>query len=163
MIFFVHAVFIGAVGTGLMDLIGLAQRRLLGIPSLNYAMVGRWIGHIPNGQVIHRSIGQSPPVAYEAALGWAAHYLIGIIFGAILLLLAGPEWARAPGPVWPLLFGAATVVAPFLTLQPGMGAGLAARKTPNPWKARLRSLSAHVAFGLGLWLGARLWATGIWG
>lgn len=158
MTFFLHAIFVGVFATGFMDLIAFAQRRFLGIPFLNYAMVGRWIGYIPKGRIIHRPIGQSPFIAYEATLGWTAHYLVGVVFAAILLHLAGPEWTQAPGPVWPVLFGAATVAAPFLLLQPGMGAGLAARKTPRPWTARLRSLSAHVAFGFGLWLGAWLWA-----
>lgn len=132
MIFLLQAVFVGIVATGFMDIVALAQKRFLGIPFLNYAMVGRWIGYIRNGQLIHRPIGQSPSIAHEAALGWVAHYLIGVVFAAILLVLTGPEWALTPGPACPVIFGAATVAAPFLLLQPVMGAGIAARKAPNP-------------------------------
>jgi hypothetical protein len=41
-------------------------------------------------------------------------------------------------------------------MQPGMGAGIAASKTPNPNAARLRSILAHTAFGIGLYGSALL-------
>ncbi|SEQ24199.1 Protein of unknown function [Faunimonas pinastri] len=152
-----HAAFVGIVATGFMDLVAFAQRRFLGVTSLSYAMVGRWIGHIPKGRLIHRPIGESAALPCEAALGWASHYLIGMVFAATLLLLAGADWAQRPGPIWPVSFGAGTVAAPFLLLQPGMGAGMAARGAPKPAAARWRSVSAHVTFGVGLWLGAWSW------
>ena len=53
-----------------------------------------------------------------------------------------------------LALGIATVVAPFFVLQPGMGAGIAASKTPNPNAVRLHSVLNHAVFGLGLYLAA---------
>lgn len=41
-------------------------------------------------------------------------------------------------------------------MQPGMGFGVAASKTPKPNVARLRSLAAHTVFGFGLYLAALL-------
>ncbi|MEW6332336.1 MAG: DUF2938 family protein, partial [Pseudomonadota bacterium] len=41
--------------------------------------------------------------------------------------------------------------APFLVMQPGMGAGIAARRTPRPAAARVQSLVTHAIFGLGLY------------
>jgi hypothetical protein len=52
-----------------------------------------------------------------------------------------------------LLVGIGTVAAPFLLMQPGMGAGMAASRTPAPNAARLQSLLTHAVFGLGLYLG----------
>ncbi len=154
-----HAIFIGIIATGFMDLIAIVQRRLFDIPSLNYAMVGRWLGHIANGRLIHRpTIGQSSRISGESILGWMAHYVIGILFAAIFLSISDHQWTTMLGPIWPIMFGAITVAAPFLLLQPGMGAGIAARKTPSPWTARARSLAAHVTFGIGLWLGYLLLA-----
>lgn len=128
-----NTILLGIIATAVMDLAAFAQHRLLGIPSLNYAMVGRWLGHFPRGRLIHRPIGQSPRIPGEAVLGWAAQYLIGILFAAAFCNIAGEGWARSLGPIRPLVFGLATVAAPFLLLQPGMGAGIAARRTPSPW------------------------------
>lgn len=153
-----QAIFIGIVATVVMDLIAVAQARILGMPSLNYAMVGRWIGHIPQGRLLHLSIKDSAAVKGETVLGWAAHYLIGILFAAIYLEFLQVKAPLAHGPLAPVLFGLATVAAPFLLLQPGMGAGIAARRLPFPWSARTRSLLAHGVFGAGLWIGYLLLA-----
>jgi hypothetical protein len=91
---------------------------------------------------------------HESAIGWTAHYLIGIAFAAILLASFGLDWARHP-TIWPaLVVGIGTVAAPFLIMQPGMGTGIAASRTPNPSAARLRSLVAHAVFGIGLYVTA---------
>ncbi|MEX0301725.1 MAG: DUF2938 family protein [Leisingera sp.] len=156
---FFDAVLIGTGATVFMDLAALAQRRLFSIQPLNYALVGRWLGHAARGRFIHRPITASAPVPGERLLGWSAHYGTGILFAALFLAAAGEAWLAAPS-LWPaLVFGAVTLCVPFLILQPGMGAGVAARCTPAPNTARLRSLSAHLMFGAGLWLAARcsLW------
>jgi hypothetical protein len=36
-------------------------------------------------------------------------------------------------------------------MQPGMGAGIAASRTPRPNSARLHSVVTHAVFGLGLY------------
>ena len=69
------------------------RQRLFGAPSLDYAMVGRWIGHLPRGRLTHPGIARSAPVAGERAIGWIAHYAIGIGFALLLLAIWGPAWA----------------------------------------------------------------------
>lgn len=76
------------------------------------------------GVLIHRPIGESTPVPGEAALGWTAHYLIGILFAAAFLSLVGEDWMRNPEPIRPLMFGLASAVVPILLLQPCMGQAL---------------------------------------
>jgi hypothetical protein len=51
------------------------------------------------------------------------------------------------------------VAAPFLVLQPGMGAGIAASRTPRPAAARFQSVITHAIFGLGLY--AAGWLTNL--
>jgi len=149
------ALFIGAGGTLVMDLWAVLQRRAFGVPSLDYALVGRWLGHMPGGRFRHVSIMSAPPVAYERAIGWVAHYAIGIAFAALLLTFAGPDWARVPTLIPALAAGLASVVAPFCVMQPAFGFGIAAARTPRPNVARRRSLIAHLSFGFGLYLAAR--------
>lgn len=148
-------VFLGIGATVVMDLWGMVRKTLLGIPAPNYEMVGRWIAHMIHGQFRHASIAASPPMRGEHIIGWTAHYLIGIAFAALLIGIRGFSWIQSPtiGPA--LAVGIGTVAAPFLLMQPGMGAGIAASRTQHPASAQLQSLVTHVVFGLGLYATAR--------
>ena len=148
---------IGLIGSGatlLLDIWSLLVKLSLGVPFPNYTMVGRWIGNFARGQFAHASIANAPPVAGETAIGWSAHYVIGILYACLLVALAGETWLSAPTVLPALVVGIATVVAPFLIMQPAMGAGIASSKAPSPNIARLRSIAAHTVFGLGLYVTA---------
>ena len=146
------ALFIGTGATLAMDLWTLARRRLFGTPLADYALVGRWFAHMARGRFRHARIAAAPPVPGERVIGWTAHYLIGIAFAGVLLAICGLAWARQPTLAPALSLGIATVAAPFLLMQPGMGAGIAASRTPRPNAARLQSLVTHTIFGLGLYV-----------
>lgn len=146
-----QALVIGAGGTATMDLWALARRRLLAIPLPDYALVGRWLGHLARGRFRHERIAASPPIRGELALGWVAHYGLGVAFAGLLIAVAGPGWVRQPTPGPALAVGLGTVALPFLVTQPGMGAGIASSRTPRPNAARLQSLVTHAVFGLGLY------------
>lgn len=156
-----RAILIGTGATAIMDLWAVALKHALGVPSLDYAMVGRWIGHFRQGRFRHQRIGAAAPVRGERLIGWAAHYAIGIVFAGLLLLVWGQDWAIRPTLLPALIVGLVTVAAPFFLMQPGMGAGIAASKTPKPNIARLRSLTTHVVFGFGLYLSGLLLAV-VW-
>lgn len=144
----------GLAGAAAMDAWGLLLRRGFGIPTLDYAMLGRWLGHMPRGRFLHARIAAATPIPFERPLGYLAHYGIGVGFAVVLLALAGLDWAHAP-TLWPALaVGLGTIVAPWLVMQPGMGAGIAGSQTPNPAATRLRNLATHTVYGLGLYLAA---------
>ncbi len=155
-IFVIYAAFIGFGATAFMDIWAILQKRLFGVPSLDYAMVGRWLGHIPCGRFAHAPISTAQPVPNEALIGWAAHYAIGVLFAGVLLAICGLGWAQDPSLVPALVIGLATIIAPFFILQPALGAGIAAARTPNPNIARLKSAITHLVFGLGLYLTAEI-------
>lgn len=144
----------GIGATVVMDLYAALRRRWCGEPGLDYALVGRWLGHLRAGKLRHQAIARSEPIRGEACLGWVAHYLTGIGFAALLVGITGRAWLQAPTPGPALIFGLASVAAPFLILQPALGAGIAASRTPAPGLARRRSLLTHLVFGLGLYLSA---------
>ena len=156
--FIARAVLIGIGATVLLDLWSLFATRAFGVTAPNWGLVGRWIGYLPRGRLIHDNIARTPPVRGERAIGWCTHYAVGIIYAALLLAIWGPGWARHPTPAPALILGVLTLIAPFFVMQPGMGAGIAASKTPNPNAARLRSLVAHTVFGIGLYASALLTA-----
>jgi len=149
--YLVCTLLIGLGATAVMDIWGIARKRLLGTAPMSYGLVGRWLVYLARGRFQHDRITASPAVQRERLIGWIAHYLIGIAFAAILLAIWGLDWARHPtiGPA--LIVGIGSVAAPFLVMQPGMGAGIAASRTPRPSAARLQSLVTHAIFGLGLY------------
>jgi DUF2938 family protein len=154
--FALRAVVIGVGATVVMDLWAVLLQRLFGVQPSNWAMVGRWVGHLTNGQFVHARIADASPIRAELALGWIVHYLTGITYGALLLGIWGLDWARRPTLLPALILSLVALVAPFFVLQPGMGLGVAGAKTPNPNATRLRSALNHTIFGLGLYLSALL-------
>ncbi|WP_176045131.1 DUF2938 domain-containing protein [Burkholderia sp. BCC1644] len=145
---------IGTGATLLLDLWTLFRRRAFGTPSLDYALVGRWLGHMLQGRFRHASIVAAPPVPGERPVGWIAHYAIGIAFAALPVMIAGTAWIATPTPLPALVAGLASVVAPFFVMQPAFGFGIAASRTPHPGVARRRSLVTHLSYGVGLYLAA---------
>jgi hypothetical protein len=146
----------GVGATACIDGWSWLRGRFLGVPASDFALVGRWIGHMPQGRFVQRPVSAASPVRGEGLLGWGAHYAIGIAFAALLCVVAGPAWFGAPTLVPALLVGVATVLAPWLLLQPGMGAGLFAWRAARPWQVRFHSLLTHALFGLGLYASAVL-------
>lgn len=130
-----------AGATMAMDLWAIVLRRS-SVPSLNPALLGPWIGHRPRGHWIHLNFAKATPVRGESWTGWCAHDAIGIAFAALLLWTDGLGWARSPSLRPALLVGIVTVVAPWLILQPAMGAGIASWKTPTPVFNGAKSLVA---------------------
>jgi Protein of unknown function (DUF2938) len=149
-----RAVLIGLAGAALMDAWGLVLRRRFGIATLDYALLGRWIGHVPRGRLVHERITSADPVRGERPLGWLAHYSIGVAFAFLLVAIWGPGWLAAPTPLPALIVGVGTVVAPWFVMQPAMGAGIAGSRSPNPRATRLRNVGTHAAYGVGLYLSA---------
>jgi hypothetical protein len=154
--YLVRALVIGTGATAFMDVAVTARKWLFGVPSADYALVGRWLAYLARGRFRHDRIAASPPVRGEHLIGWTAHYLIGIAFATVLLVIWGLDWSCHPtvGPA--LIVGIGSVAAPFLLMQPGMGAGIAASRTPHPAVARVRSLVTHALFGIGLYATASM-------
>ena len=143
----------GVFATVVLDIWQRVLHVATGIPPTNWGMVGRWVGHLP-GRVFHDAIGEAAPVGAEAQIGWGFHYAVGVVYGVALAAIMGPAWLAAPTffPAW--VFSILMVGFGWFLLQPGLGLGWAASKTPEPWKVRGLNLAAHTVFALGLWGGA---------
>ncbi|MFO1140984.1 MAG: DUF2938 family protein [Amaricoccus sp.] len=143
------------LGVGANLLFDVWQRLLAvatGQPAPNWAPIGRWFWHLREGRVFHDAIGKAEPYAHELALGWAGHYGVGLLYGVVFAFIVGPGWLAAPTLLPALAFGLVTVGFGWLLLQPGLGLGFAASRTPDPTRVRLLNLAGHAVFGLGLWL-----------
>lgn len=152
----ISAVLMGLGATLTFDLWALFLKYAFKMTPSNICLVGRWLRYMPEGIFTHSNIGSAPRKNAECAVGWIAHYMIGITFALVFVALVGANWLQHPTLIPALIFGVVTVVAPFSIMQPSFGLGFAASKMSNPTPVRVRSLMNHTAFGIGLYLFALL-------
>ncbi|MER9790575.1 DUF2938 domain-containing protein [Mesorhizobium sp. M0213] len=145
-----RSVAIGIGATALMDVWAIFLNKAFAQPQPNWGLVGRWVWHLREGTVFHDDIGKASPYLHESVLGWAFHYAVGIVYGIILVVLAGTAWLTAPTFLPAFILGIVTVGAGWFLLAPGMGAGWAASKRPNPMQVRALNLVSHTVFAIGL-------------
>jgi Protein of unknown function (DUF2938) len=155
-----HIAVVGIGATAVMDT-WLVLLSRLGVPTTSFALVGRWVGHLARGRFAHAAIAKAQPVAGELGLGWLTHYLIGIAFAGLLVAVQGTAWLAQPTYLPALVAGVVTVAAPWFVMQPAMGSGVLASKTPAPLANCLRNLANHAVFGTGLFLAAAVLARAI--
>lgn len=156
-----RGVLIGIGGTAILDLWSAFMQRVFKVSATNWAMVGRWVGHMPRGRFVHENIGRAAPVSGELAIGWIVHYVIGIAYGLLLVGLWGVEWLREPALLHSMILALALLVAPYFILMPGMGSGIAGAKSPKPNVTRLKSVVGHSVFGLGMYATALMIEAGV--
>ncbi len=147
---------IGVGGTAILDVWAFLLQRFFDIPATNWAMVGRWIGNMPSGQFVQKSMAAAASVRGENAIGWSAHYVIGLAYGLLLVGLWGADWVKQPTLLPPMILAVVLLVAPYFIMMPGMGIGVAGSKTPKPNVTRLKSVLGHSIFGLGMYVAALL-------
>jgi len=149
----ISGILIGIVGTMGMDIWALVVKHFLRLPVADLAMLGRWAGHMPKGRYFHTPIAASDAIDHELAIGWSVHYLTGIAYGIAYLFIVQSMVGGTPSLLSALVFGVATLAAPWLIMQPALGLGIFASKAPKPWRTRLINLSMHLAFALAMYAG----------
>jgi hypothetical protein len=152
------AVVVGIGAALIMDLWNLCLQRVSGIASLNFCLVGRWLSTMLLGTFRHTRIADAPKRPAECVIGWGAHFMIGVVFALMLVLLTSGSWLDHPSLGPALLVGIGTVLIPYFVVQPALGLGIASARTANPTQARLKSLMSHTVFGVGLYLSALAWS-----
>jgi hypothetical protein len=155
----IEALTVGIIATVVTDLWQRLLQDVAGLPPANWALVRRWVAWIPRGVLVHRPITATPQVRGELVIGWVFHYAVGVADAALYLAIMRLGFGLGPTLLSALVFAIALLVAPWLVMQPALGLGFMASRTPNPAAVRA-IMSVHAVFGLGLYLGAVAWAVG---
>ncbi|MGU3575083.1 DUF2938 family protein [Brucellaceae bacterium C25G] len=143
---------VGGLATVASDVWQQLQKPFTGIPGANWPVTGRWVLGCGKGKFYAPKIASHPPLKGEAVVGWTFHYAIGIAYAAIYLGILYAVDIK-PNIINGLFFGILTLAAPFLLMKPALGGGLFGLKAPNPGKGLFLSVTAHAAFGMGLYIG----------
>ena len=123
------------------------------IPPSNWAIVGRWtIGLLTGGHLMVRDLELQPSRRNELGVGWFVHYSVAVVYAAIYMLLMRANILAAEFADG-LLFGAVSVVVPWLFFLPCLGKGIMGRLTPNPPLVCALALMMHSIFGVAIGLG----------
>jgi len=154
--FMFRAVVIGVTATIVFDVWNLFLHRVLQTPNPDWGLLGRWVRHAGHGVLMHQTIREARAFPGEARIGWLAHYVTGVAFAALLLLAAGPDWARNPTLIPALAAGLATLIPAWFLLMPAFGHGFAASRSLIANKIRTLNIVGHLVLGLGFYAGALL-------
>ena len=151
-----NVLIVGIVATLTLDIVQQLMKLILKWPVTNWAIIGRWAAHLPEGQFVNRSIGTTPPVKNELALGWLVHYGVGITYGAIYLFLVYVVFGTGLSFVPAMAFGILSVAVTWFMMEPNLGAGVMGGNTSEPKVTRMHDFASHLGFGLGLYFGGLL-------
>ena len=153
----IQVIVIGIIATLVADLWQRLAHTISGLPPANWGLVGRWVAWFPRGVFVHRPITATASVRGELAIGWAFHYAVGVAYAALYLATMSIGFGSGPTLISALAFALALLVAPWFVMQPALGLGFVAARTPRPAVIRAVNVSVHAAFGVGLYLGAVAW------
>jgi len=151
----------GVLATVTMDVAMVAAERLGGSAftssRLSPDMIGRWAADLARGRWRHEDITSEPAQRGEVWLGLLTHYSTGIILTQAFLLLPRRGNGRPSFPA-ATAFGIATGVLPLLVMFPSMGYGSFGIRSGEALRINRIMLLGHTAFGIGIGLGACLFA-----
>jgi hypothetical protein len=107
------AALVGIGGTIVLDFWALLIARVMDVSATDWAMVGGWFGNMPRGQFVQETMTKAEPVKGELAIGWIAHYSIGIGYGLLLPAFSGHDWIDRPTLLPPMILVWVLLVAPY--------------------------------------------------
>ena len=149
MLFFIHTVSIGILATLFMDLFSIINKKLFKITPLNYAIIGRWVLHWKSCKFAHNNIMQTQTLKNELVLGWIIHYITGVSWTYLYFVMC-TYFSYEINLLNTIIFTSITTLLPFMVIQPFLGFGFFAYKTPSPIHSIRNSLIAHITFGVGI-------------
>jgi hypothetical protein len=144
----IESIVVGSIATLVADLWYRLLQAVAGIPRANWGLIGRWVAGFPRGVFVHRPIAAAPKVRGELAIGWTFHYAVGIAYAALYLLIMRSGFGSEPSLLSAVAFGLIVLVAPWLVMQPALGLGFMAARTPKPAAVRALNISVHTWFGV---------------
>ena len=150
-LFMAQVIFMGIITTLVIDIWAFILSTIFKLPTTNWSMVGRWCAHLDTSQFIHRPLSQSKPLKHEQTIGWLFHYIIGIGYAYLYVILMIFIVSNDPSLTSAIIYGLVALIAPWLVLQPALGFDLFARLADRPNTIGALNLFVRLIFGVALY------------
>tara|TARA_B110000438_G_C15569124_1_gene544594 strand:+ start:94 stop:576 length:483 start_codon:yes stop_codon:yes gene_type:complete len=151
--FFLQGIISGLIATFLFDLYQISLSYAYNINKPKWNLVGRYFIGITKKNYFIENIESEKEITNELIIGYIIHYLIGLIFGAIYLLINKLLYVE-PSIILALIIGFITVLGSWCIMMPlAYNMGFFASKKEEQKQIMVQNLIAHFIFGIGLYLG----------
>ena len=143
----------GLLATFIFDLFNQALYFAYGINKPKWNLVGRYFLGYKDGMYFRKTLVEDDEIENELLYGYIIHYVIGLIYGFIYVLLNAMIF-NYPSILLAYIFGFLTVLGAWCYMMPfAYNLGFFASKSENRVKILIQNLIAHFVFGTGLFIG----------
>ena len=143
----------GLFATFIFDLFQSSIKYAYGIEKPKWNLLGRYFLGYKESKFIRKTLVDDEELDNELLWGYFFHYLIGIIYGIIFVILNFLLFDY-PSILLAYIFGFSTVLGAWCFLMPfAYNLGFFASKSDLRFKILSQNLIAHFVFGTGLFIG----------
>ena len=151
--FILQGLISGLVATIIFDLFNQSLNFAYGIDKPKWNILGRYFLGYKEGRYIRETLLDDAEVKNELLWGNIIHYVIGVIYGLIYVIL-NILFFDYPSIFIAYLFGFLSVLGAWCYLMPfAYNLGFFASKSNNQLNVLVQNLIAHFIFGTGLFIG----------
>ena len=143
----------GLIATLIFDIYQYSLSYAYGIDKPRWYLVGRYFIGLKNNQFIRKDLINDDNEKNELIYGYLVHYIIGIIYGYLYVIL-NYIFFESASIFLALTIGFLTVLGNWCVMMPfAFNLGFFGSKTDAQYKVLLQNLLAHFIFGTGLFIG----------
>ncbi len=151
--FIVEGIVSGLMATFLFDLFQISLTFSYGIKKAKWDLAGRYFIGVSKGKYIQEDIFNEPEEKNELFIGYVVHYLIGVIYGLIYVII-NALFLEEPSLILALIIGFLTILGSWCFMMPyAYNLGFFASKTGEQKQIIVQNLLFHFVFGVGLFFG----------
>ena len=151
--FVIEGIVSGIIATLLFDIFQISLTFAYGVNKAKWDLAGRYFIGVSKGNYIQEDLANEPAEQNELLIGYVVHYLIGVIYGLIYVII-NSLFLSEPSLLLALVIGFFTVLGSWCLMMPyAYNLGFFGSKIDEQKQIIVQNLLFHFVFGVGLYLG----------
>ena len=151
--FIYYGLISGLIATILFDIYQNALNFSYGINKTRWDLVGRYFIGLKDKRYVRDNLNDDEVEKNELFLGYLIHYLIGIIYGYMYIII-NIIFYNEPSILIAIIFGFLTILGSWCIMMPyAFNLGFFAKNSNDKYQLIVQGLIAHFIFGVGLFIG----------